>query len=144
MSVLPKFLYLFQSFPMFITKCFISNLNSQISTFIWNKKQTRIGKKVLQLPCAMGGMSLPNFMYYYWAANIKTVLYWMRRDNVNPSWMALEGASIELTSPAYFLCSKLPFKQRHSIQLKSGTRFKSYWVVTCCTSDKKVICLFHQ
>lgn len=50
-------------------------------------------------------------IYYYWAANIRRVLYWMRRYAVVPSWMALEKASGKLICPSALLCSKLPFKQ---------------------------------
>lgn len=111
MNVLPKFLYLFQNLPIFLTKSFFLNLDSQISAFIWNKKQPRIGKNVLQMPRTWGGMSLPNFRYYYWAANIRTLMYWMRSDADNLSWLILEKASIERTSPAALLCSKLPFNK---------------------------------
>jgi len=59
----------------------------------------------------MGGMSLPNFRYYYWAANIRILMYWIKRDADNLSWLVMEKASIEHTSPAALLCSKLPFKK---------------------------------
>ncbi len=75
MNVLPKFLYLFQCLPIYLTKSFFSNLNSQISSFIWHKRQPRISKNILQRPRIMGGMALPNFMYYHWAANIRALLY---------------------------------------------------------------------
>lgn len=62
----------------------------------------------------MGGMALPNFMYYHWAANIRALLYWMRNDVtdvISPEWTVLERASIGSTSSVTLLCSKLPFKQ---------------------------------
>lgn len=62
----------------------------------------------------MGGMALPNFMYYHWAANIRALLYWLRNDgtDVNSTeWTVLERASIGSTSPVALSCSKLPFKQ---------------------------------
>lgn len=114
MNVLPKFLYLFQCLPIFLTKSFFSNLNSQISSFIWHKKQPRINKNILQRPRTMGGMALPNFMYYYWAANIRALLYWLRDDgsDVNSTeWIGLERASIRSSSPAALLCSKIPLEQ---------------------------------
>ena len=42
MNVLPKFLYIFQCLPFFLTKSFFSKLNNQISTFIWNKKHQEL------------------------------------------------------------------------------------------------------
>ena len=62
----------------------------------------------------MGGMALPNFIYYYWAANIRALLYWIRNDGTyvnSTEWMVLERASIGSTSPVALLCSKLPFAQ---------------------------------
>lgn len=47
---LDKFLYLFQCIPIYLTKSFFTNLNSQISQFIWNKKQPRVRKEMLHLP----------------------------------------------------------------------------------------------
>uniref|UniRef100_A0A8C2L4R0 Reverse transcriptase domain-containing protein n=1 Tax=Cyprinus carpio TaxID=7962 RepID=A0A8C2L4R0_CYPCA len=111
MIILPKFLYLFQTLPIFLSKSFFSNLNSQLSSFVWNKKHPRINKKILQLPRNLGGMALPNFMYYYWAANIRAWLHWLRRNTSLPSWVTLERASITSSSPTALLCSRLPFKQ---------------------------------
>lgn len=111
MNVLPKFLYIFQCIPVFLTKSFFSKLNNHISTFIWNKKPPRIKRGILQRPRAMGGMALPNFMYYHWAANIRSLLYWVRNDAAAPGWTAMEGASVGSTSLAALLCAKLPFTQ---------------------------------
>jgi len=41
MSVLPKFLYLFQCIPIFIPKSFFVALDSSISKFLWNKKKKK-------------------------------------------------------------------------------------------------------
>lgn len=59
----------------------------------------------------MGGMALPNFLYYYWAVNIRVLLYWMGNDNTDAEWLNLEGASVKSTSLKALLCSKLPFTQ---------------------------------
>ena len=96
---------------IFFTKSFFSKLNNQISTFIWNKKPPRIKRTILQRTRTMGGMALPNFMYYYWAANIRALRYWLRSDTTAPAWTILERASVESTSLAALLCSKLPFTQ---------------------------------
>lgn len=65
MTVLPKFLYLFQSLPLFIPLSFFKSLDSVISTFIWNGKHPRLKKAHLQKSRCEGGMSLPNFKFYY-------------------------------------------------------------------------------
>ena len=76
MSLLPKFLYLFQHIPVFIKKSFFSNLDQFISSFLWSNKQARIGRTALRLPKSLGGVALPDFRYYYWACNINKFLFW--------------------------------------------------------------------
>ncbi len=62
MNVLPKFLYLFQSIPIFIPKSFFVTLDSSISQFIWNGKTPKIRKSILQKPRHLRGLALPNFV----------------------------------------------------------------------------------
>lgn len=38
MTIVPRFLFLFQAIPVFIPKSFFEELNKCTSTFIWNKK----------------------------------------------------------------------------------------------------------
>ncbi len=38
MTILPRFLFLFQTVPVFIPKSFFKDLNSCISMFLWDKK----------------------------------------------------------------------------------------------------------
>ena len=110
MSVLPKFLYLFQSIPVFLTKFFFKTVNSLISAFIWSNKSPRIRKSILEKPRPQGGMALPNFIFYYWSANIRALMYWMKAvDGPDvPEWLSLESSSCDPTSLSALLCSKLP------------------------------------
>lgn len=66
------------------------------------KKTPRINQNILQRPCTVGGMALPNFMYYHWAANIRALLYWMKNDVSSPDWTMLEKAFIGSTSPRLY------------------------------------------
>lgn len=61
MSVLPKFLYIFQCLPIFLTKSFFTKLNNEISSFIWNKKKPRIKRSILQGTRLMGEWHFPIF-----------------------------------------------------------------------------------
>jgi len=109
MNVLPRFLYLFQSLPIFLTKFFFNSIDKLISNFIWNQKKARIRKCILQRPRLQGGMALPNFLYYYWAANIRALMYWKSDiNNDTPKWLILENASCGLTSLPALLCCELP------------------------------------
>lgn len=58
--------------PIFIPKSFDS-LNSVISSYIWRGKHPQLNKALHQKSWTNGGLALPNFRYYYWAAN--TCLY---------------------------------------------------------------------
>ena len=62
MTVLPKFLYLFQCIPAFIPKPFFHKLDMAVLELIWDR---RLRKNVQQKPKVDGGMALRNFLYYY-------------------------------------------------------------------------------
>lgn len=107
MNVLPKFLYLFQCIPVFIPKKFFQSLDASISQFLWNKKPPRIRKTVLQKIKESGGLALPNFLYYYWSVNVRTMLFWCSNGN-KPNWLSMEEASCDSASLCSLLC--LPLK----------------------------------
>lgn len=74
MNILPRYLYLFQALPVEIPlKCW-SELDKTISRFIWQGKKPRIKFKTLQLPAEEGGMALPNFRDYFYAAQTKYLI----------------------------------------------------------------------
>lgn len=100
MNILPKFTYLFQCLPVFIPKTFFNKLNSILSTFIWNGRPQRLSWTALQQPKRLGGMAAPNFIYYYWAANIRPIVHWLYEDlgADAPSWLQLEAASCHPSS----------------------------------------------
>uniref|UniRef100_A0A673FPW0 Reverse transcriptase domain-containing protein n=1 Tax=Sinocyclocheilus rhinocerous TaxID=307959 RepID=A0A673FPW0_9TELE len=95
MNILPKFSYLFQCIPIFLPQSFFRRLDGLISEFIWNKKTARICKALLQRPKSLGGMALPNFQYYYWAANFRVFQYWLNQLQLqcSPMWLTMEVTS---------------------------------------------------
>ena len=98
MTVLPKFLYLFQHIPVLISKKFFAKLDKAISTFLWAGKPVRMQKKLLQLPKSTGGLALPNFVYYYWAANIHKLLYWTDKHTTDqPAWVHIKMSSSQVS-----------------------------------------------
>lgn len=65
------------------------NMQSILSSFIWNNKSPRIHLQVLYLPYNAGGLNLPNLKLYYWAAQLSQVKQWF-----SPSlsyWARLES-----------------------------------------------------
>lgn len=116
MNILPKFLYLFQSIPIFIPKSFFDSLDSIISSFIWKGKRPRISKVHLQKPKDAGGLALPNFRFYYWAANIRCVVFWFHFYNHTdcPAWVSMEVNSAINPSIPGLLSSHLPLPPNNS------------------------------
>ena len=76
-------------------KSFLSSLGGCISSFIWNGKPPRINRSALQRPKKLAGLALPNFIYFYWACNIKTMLHWIGLDRLSgcEAWVQMECAS---------------------------------------------------
>uniref|UniRef100_A0A672FIX8 Reverse transcriptase domain-containing protein n=1 Tax=Salarias fasciatus TaxID=181472 RepID=A0A672FIX8_SALFA len=111
MNVLPKFLYVFQCIPLYLSKSFFTDVDKLISRFLWNNKNPRIRKNILQQHRQHGGLSLPNFQYYYWAANIRAMLFWkeLQSHNATSKWLQMEISSCFHTSLHSLLCSKFPF-----------------------------------
>ena len=107
MNVLPKFLYIFQCIPLHLSKSFFMSVDNLVSGFIWNKKKPRIRKRILQQHRKHGGLSLPNFQFYYWAANIRSMLFWKDSPSgdTTPEWLRM--GKLLLTSYFFTLTSML-------------------------------------
>lgn len=106
MNVLPRFLYLFQCLPIFLPKSFFQSTNKLISSFVWGGKNPRIRKEFLQRHRSEGGLALPNFRYYYWAANIQKVVLWIQTPETD--WCQNEANSCISTSLLALVTSRLP------------------------------------
>lgn len=61
-------------------------------------------------------MALPNLLFYYWAANIRVILYWMKNGDAIPSQVTLKEISTGHVSMISLLCARLPL-------LRSISRF---------------------
>uniref|UniRef100_A0A3B5PRH3 Reverse transcriptase domain-containing protein n=1 Tax=Xiphophorus maculatus TaxID=8083 RepID=A0A3B5PRH3_XIPMA len=108
MNVLPKFLFLFQSIPLFIPKIFFDSLDRLIGGFIWNGKPPRVRKTLLQKCKLSGGLSLPDFQSYYWSAHIQKISYWLKSSS--SPWCKLELSSCAGSSLSGLIFSSLPIK----------------------------------
>lgn len=108
MNILPKFLFLFQSIPLFLPKYFFESLDKIILSFIWGGKSPRVRKTLLQRCRLGGGLALPNFLHYYWAAHIHKLCYWLKSPE--SSWCKFELSSCRGSSIPALLYSSLPTK----------------------------------
>lgn len=68
MNLLPTLLYLFLILPVRVPDPQFTAWDKLISRFIWAGAMPRIRLKTLQLDKENGGLALPNFGEYYYAA----------------------------------------------------------------------------
>ena len=66
MTVMPRFLYLFQMIPIFLPKSYFTKLEPAC-----------IKKASLERVISDGGLGLPHFLFYYWAEHIVKLTYWI-------------------------------------------------------------------
>ncbi|XP_014833189.1 PREDICTED: uncharacterized protein LOC106910967 [Poecilia mexicana] len=135
MNILPRFMYLFQSIPMFLPKSFFRLIDKRLSSFMWSNKHPRISRRFLQRQREVGGLALPNLLYYYWAANLQKVVCLLQQPDVD--WCQLELNACRPSSLSALIISKLPLspKQHSSCPvvistLKIWSQFRQHFNMT--------------
>lgn len=68
-----QLLYLFEKLPTYLAKSFFRKIDSINLPFVWNYKSHRIKKDHLCKHKTVGGLALPNFILYGYAADLKTI-----------------------------------------------------------------------
>ena len=127
MNTLPKYLYLFQCIPIFLPQHFFRKIDSMILSFIWDGKTPRLRKQFLQRPKSLGGMALPNLRFYYWAANLRIILFWIQFDSFHPPpvWLSIESSScrpVSLSALAHSPIGNSSSKYTKNIIVKASLR----------------------
>lgn len=89
MNILPKFLYLFQSIPLAPQPAFFSSMKKTFTNFIWNKRQSRLRLTLLYPPYDRSGLQLPNLLWYFRAAQLRSASFWFS-DPSNLPWVQIE------------------------------------------------------
>ncbi len=75
----------------------------------------------------VGGLALPNFLFYYWAANMRSMLHWNNSNNLDspPAWLNIENASCKSSSLNALLCFSItlsPLKYSDNIIVKNSLK----------------------
>ena len=105
MNILPRLLFLFQCLPIFLPKYFFHTLDQVFSKFIWAGKNPRARRAVLQRSQQNGGLALPNFLFYNWAANLQKNHAWCISPNLD--WCIMEEYTFCPSSLAALVCAPL-------------------------------------
>lgn len=96
MSILPKFLYLFQSVQIPLPSSFSPQLSKNVTRLIWNNKRPRLWLSLLYLPFEHGGLKLPDMKLYYLAVQLhSTVCYFLTMEV--PGWIEIERNTLGLS-----------------------------------------------
>uniref|UniRef100_A0A3Q3A5T6 Reverse transcriptase domain-containing protein n=1 Tax=Kryptolebias marmoratus TaxID=37003 RepID=A0A3Q3A5T6_KRYMA len=114
MVLMPKLLFLFQTIPIFIPNSFFKKLEKITFMYIWNENIPRIRKEFLERRKEEGGLDMPNYMHFYWAANVCKLCFWFKpaESKTVSVWSLMEQNSCKSGSLASVVCSPQPLDKR--------------------------------
>ena len=81
-------------------------MDKTVTSFLWGGKTARVRKSLLQKFTSDGGLALPNFLLYYWSAQIQKFTYWLQSPKL--LWCKLETQLCFSSTCAALLTSSLP------------------------------------
>lgn len=105
MMVLPKLLYMFQNIPLPPPLDLFTWLKKSITNSIWNNGKPKLRLSLLYLPFDGGGLKCPNFIWYHWAAQLRSVTFYFSKKE-STHWVEMEGHNLKLPLPLFLYSEK--------------------------------------